>query len=463
MPPPAPATPLVDEVAVAQAAGAVSGADSVAGDITGPVPPAPASSPKSGSHKATSGEEGGGEDEGDESQAAVIGSRPLPQPQLRGAGGAGAGHVSMSAEAASAGDSSCTAIVPVGAGVLAPRSKAASRKSLKPEGGYEGKCWFECGQCTGLTNIGNSRSVKLACGPCQASRRAFDLQAKELGQAAKDEVNDLKKNRQAEYKEMVRRARLFSGRGSRADMAQAVNSYINELMVAKSVTETVEIYWMNKDEFIGHQITVLGHSRADGEATWNRELRNSQRAKRGTGTDLRLAVQGIPKTVASSGVTMNRSLSQSSVLDFSGKDGEARLAQVSETLAPAALPDLGSSEVFSAMDRTALGFGAASSSSGQSNPLAHLSAGSGGRTGVAELASTPAPLLALQAASVAETPSRTSRRLKGHASDPRAAPISKADEAKSTRSSTELNDIFILFVKMDFFRSHPVALEAMPH
>ena len=152
---------------------------------------------------------------------------------------------------------------------------------------------------------------------------------------------------------------------------------------------------------------------------------------------MRLAVQGIPKTVAKTGVSMNRTLSQSSVIDFSGKDGEARLAQVSDTLTPAALPDLGSSEIFSAMDRSALAFGAASSSSGQSNPLGHSMAGSSGRTACAELATTPAPVLALQGAPASETPSRATRKLRGQLSDSGNAATSKAEEAKSNRTSTD--------------------------
>ena len=144
-----------------------------------------------------------------------------------------------------------------------------------------------------------------------------------------------------------------------------------------------------------------------------------------------MAVQAIPRTEATIGVVMTRSLGQSMEMDLSGRDGEARLSQIGETMAPAALPDLASSDAFSAMDRSGLAFGAASSSSGQSNPLSHLAAGSAGRTFLGDLARPPAPLLALGSA---ETPRRSSRQLKGQVSDPGTVSAgTRAEAAMRTR------------------------------
>ena len=243
-------------------------------------------------------------------------------------------------------------------------------------------------------------------------------------------IADLKKNCQGEYKARVRAARLMAGT-SQGAMASArresVHQYINTLAVRKGISEVSGVLWMNKDEFVGHQITVLGQSRADGEAFWHKEVRNPQRAKRGSGGDLRLAVQAIPRTEATIGVVMTRSLGHAMEVDLSGRDGEARPSQIGETMAPAALPDLASSDAFSAMDRSGFAFGAASSSSGQSNPLSHLSAGSAGRTFLGDLARPSVPLLALGGA---ETPRRTTRKLRGQLSDP--GTVSAGTRAEAT-------------------------------
>ena len=308
----------------------------------------------------------------------------------------------------------------------------------RPVGGYEGQCWFECGTTAGLINIGTARSVKLCCGQCNNSRRAFDAQARMLGGEAKHVLADLKRNRQAEYKLKIRQSRLLGsqdrmGAGARRE---AANTFFTNITVTKGIGEVIPVYWMNKAEFIGHQITRLGHSRADAEATWVREIGNPRREKRGAGVDLRLAVCGIPKTEVRVGVDMVRSLSQSMEVDFSGRDGEARLAHIADSLAPAALPDLGTSEVFSAMDRSALAFGAASSSSGAhgANPLSQLALGSVGRTFCGDLARVPAALMPI--AGDPDTPGRAARKLQGRASDADAPARaeSKAEERKVART-----------------------------
>lgn len=309
------------------------------------------------------------------------------------------------------------AIVPALTAV-AVRPKRGGR-SAKPEGGYEGQCWFECGETASLINIGNARSVRLCCCSCNNSRRAFDSQARMQGEEAKAILADLKKNRQAEYKDRIRQARVVGTNDKRGAglRRQAANNFLTQIQVTKGISEVIPVYWMNKAEFVGHQITRLGHSRADGEAMWAREVANPRREKRGSGPDLRLAVCGVPKTEVRVGVDMTRSLTQSIEVDFTGRDGEARLSQISDSLAPAALPDLATSEVFSAVDRSGLAFGAAASSSGSgANPLGHLSMGSSGRTYCGDLARTPAPLLAI--AGDQGTPSRATRRLQGQASEP---------------------------------------------
>lgn len=83
-----------------------------------------------------------------------------------------------------------------------------------------------------------------------------------------------------------------------------------------------------------------------------------------------------------------------SELNLSGASGERRAEQLAASMTPAALPDL-SSDTFAAMDRSGLQFGAASSSSGQSDPLAQLTAGHVGQTALGAVVSPPPQLAAL--------------------------------------------------------------------
>ena len=72
------------------------------------------------------------------------------------------------------------------------------------------ECWYECGTATGLYNVGNDRCVKMCCGLCNSSRRALETQAK-TSKALKAYLDDLKKNKQGQYKRQVRAGRIIPG------------------------------------------------------------------------------------------------------------------------------------------------------------------------------------------------------------------------------------------------------------
>ena len=162
--------------------------------------------------------------------------------------------------------------------------------------------------------------------------------------------------------------------------------------------EVSGVQWLNQAEFIGHCITVLGQSRAEAEAYWARELRDSSRQRRGTGQGLRLAVQTAPRTEVRAGVEVSRAFVGQAAVDLSGRDEERRLGQLQAALTPAALPDI-SDDAFAAVDRAALRFGAASSASGPSDPLAQLTAGTVGSTSLRGVTGQPTELQAILAPS----------------------------------------------------------------
>ena len=116
-------------------------------------------------------------------------------------------------------------------------------------------------------------------------------------------------------------------------------------------------------------------------------------------------------------MSIDRVLTRSVDVDLSGGAGDTRAARIAEALTPAALPDL-ASDAFAGMDRSALVFGAASSTTGQSDPLAHLTSGSVGTPSIASLVSQPLPLQALAAG---DTP-LARRALRARGSDADAQP-----------------------------------------
>lgn len=146
-------------------------------------------------------------------------------------------------------------------------------------------------------NIGNRKSVRLVCGPCNGARRLFDGQARGMDSLVKSELADLKKNRQSEYKERVRAARLLPGGertvafGARREM---VNSFLTSIAVSKELKEVSAIEWLTREEFVGHHMVRLGLSRPEAEARWSAEVRNPTRARRGPPENCRLAVQAPP-------------------------------------------------------------------------------------------------------------------------------------------------------------------------
>ena len=194
---------------------------------------------------------------------------------------------------------------------------------------------------------------------------------------------------------------------------------------------------MNRREFVGHQVASLAMSKPDAEALWTAEVRNPARARRGTGDNLRLAVQDIPKTRVSSGVAYSRSLCREAPLDLASSSSASQLDQVATALNPAALPAIGS-DTFAVVDRSGLAYAAAVASVGQSDPLGQLAVAASqvGTTALTDVMVDPPQLAAIMEGS----PPRDSRRsLKAAPSDPAAPkPASRAAELQAARTAPGL-------------------------
>ena len=164
--------------------------------------------------------------------------------------------------------------------------------------GSQGNCWFECGQTHGLYNIATAAYPKMVCGFCRSSKKALDSQAK-LSPAYKVYLEDLKRNRQHEYKEKVRAGRLVPGGPESANMrSQAIASYAAELEVEASVSDGGDVMWPNRDEHIGYSVTFRGFTRERAAAEWDEKLRNPDIQRRGSADDPRMPLYGIPRTTA---------------------------------------------------------------------------------------------------------------------------------------------------------------------
>ena len=125
----------------------------------------------------------------------------------------------------------------------------------------------------------------------------LDMQARAMDSGVKEFLAEMKKNRQSEYKDRVRSARLIpgqSGRNAALARREVLQSFLTNVSVSRSVREITGVDWLSRDEFVGRRITQFGQSRAEAEAFWAVEVRNPQRAKRGAGDAVRLAVQMPP-------------------------------------------------------------------------------------------------------------------------------------------------------------------------
>ena len=271
-----------------------------------------------------------------------------------GAGGAG------SAPSASAGTGTATplAVVTAGLGAMRRASGATDSGSIfdgmtpgsepgsgqKPKGGQPlpgqvitakktppEACWFECGTKTGLLNIGNARSVRWCCSPCNGSRKGLDTQGR-ADDAAKASLSNMKTFQQGEYKALVRRCRIrpatvAEGVSGSADRRAAVQSFFAEVRQTVGVMDEIPVLWPDQGEFVAYFQHTKGYTKEAAELKWEQEKANPDTGRRGQGSGLRLAVLGVPRTLGQHAQVQTRSLASSTEL-ADAAEGQAALKRM---------------------------------------------------------------------------------------------------------------------------------------
>ena len=379
---------------------------------------------------------GGGLDEATGGAAAgALGALEVPD-DSQGAYLAGRGTRATRKRRAPGAEAASLAIVPADVpapdttGTLVPAPAAQAQATR-----WQGVCWFECGETSDtcdLTYWGNKASRKWCCNQCNAARRMLDGRARALGKEVQATLAIMKKSQQGDYKAKVRDARLLDPRERNARRT-AVTAILSKVMVGKELREVTGVVWLNKAEFVGHCVSVLGQSRAEGEAAWLSEVRDPARAKRGQGDTLRMAVQLPPRTEASSSIAVSREVTREAHVGLTGPDATLRLGQLQACIVPGALPAF-SEDTFAAIDRSGLQYGAASSSCGTADPLAQLTAANVGATSLKEVAEQSPQMAAILAP---PPPTAIRRPLQAAPSDPDAVvAASKREESLAARTFT---------------------------
>ena len=165
--------------------------------------------------------------------------------------------------------------------------------------GSAGTCWFECGTVTGLYNISSAAYPKLCCGLCRSSKKSFDAQAR-LSPAYRIMLEDMKRNKQQEYKAKVRAGRLIpGGPDSASARSQAEAEYAAELEIESAVSDAGRVLWPTRNEYIGYSMTFRNMTAEAAGSEFDQKLRNPDIKPRGTANDPRVPLEGIPETTGS--------------------------------------------------------------------------------------------------------------------------------------------------------------------
>ena len=255
---------------------------------------------------------------------------------------------SPSASSGDPGASSAAAISvvqpPAGSGssaAVAASSDVAALVGYMP--GLAGQCWFECGTTVGLLNIGNARSEKWVCCPCNGARRLLDSSCRG-NPAVKAELADMKKNRQSAYKRKVRSARIQpaselangaapSGIRTLADRREAVGEFRASVVASLEVSDNGNVHWPLKRQWIKMYKDQEDVDDTVAQAAWTRAYNSYPATHRKDGVDeasTRLAFEGIPFTAGKASRGLKRSADW--MMPIEGEDqwnAAARLVSVS--------------------------------------------------------------------------------------------------------------------------------------
>ncbi len=199
-------------------------------------------------------------------------------------------------------------------------------------------CWFECGQTAGLYNIGNTRAVKLVCGLCNSSRKALDYQAR-ADKHLRLVLDDLKKNRQATYKQKVRAGRIIPDSAehphSAGERAAMLAEYSQEVQIQSTVSDASEVLWPNRVEYCAYREFWHKLSPEQANAEFEKALRNPDIKVRGTDADPRVPLTGVPRTQGSVSRSFSRRMNV-----YTGITNQGQLDVAGSRMNLASLPSM---------------------------------------------------------------------------------------------------------------------------
>ena len=239
-----------------------------------------------------------------------------PVPPASEAGGSTAGTVARCQDLVPLASSLAVRSAPVSSANAAspPGTSGLQTPDAAPKEGTMAQCWFECGSTRRLVNIGNARSVKLVCRPCNNARRGMDNQGRSDPEV-KRVLEHMKTNQQGVYKAKIRAARVRidpgeEGVDSELQRNAAIAQFLVEAVQTQSVLDETPVLWPDRQEYVAYHQSHKGMTKQQAEDKWTEDSNNPDTLRRGSGPGLRLAVLGIPVTRGVHGHTRKRTLSR---------------------------------------------------------------------------------------------------------------------------------------------------------
>ena len=172
-------------------------------------------------------------------------------------------------------------------------------------------CCFGCGfSCLvgskELSNIGNQRSPRYTCRPCDNARCALERQLRK-DDSWKKWMTDVKRQDPGQWNAIVRKFRLSPGETPSSASTDSGNrlhkiaTFMTSVQQFISVKEKVGVFWCNRRQYIAHHKFIQGLDESEAVAKWEADKVNPNILKQGEGEDLEIPVQALKETVGERG------------------------------------------------------------------------------------------------------------------------------------------------------------------
>ena len=148
-------------------------------------------------------------------------------------------------------------------------SAPSSDRSCRRVTAGASSCWFDCGtsDVKDLQNIATAQYPKWVCSACASAKRALDKQGRE-NEKNKNSLSELKKN-QEKYKTMVRSARLtvepiVQDRSLHHQRKLVLSNMFSSEAASRTAVQCLrDVLWLNKKQYIAHQVYINGNTREE--------------------------------------------------------------------------------------------------------------------------------------------------------------------------------------------------------